>query len=337
MWAMGFTLNMITLLALTLAVGIVIDDAIVVLENIYRLIEEKGLPPAAGRRRGHARDRPGRPGHDALADRGVPAGGVHGRHRRALPEELRPHDGVRHRRVALRERTRSRRCWRPAGSSMRPDGGPDGSKESRVFGWIERAYDRALRWSMAHRWVVVLACVAALLSVVPLFIFGGKDFLPENDESQFEVNLRAPEGTTVEQTALIAARVSREISGMPGVAYTIVAGRRRRAAHREPRQDLRQAPPGGRAEPGPVPDHGRGPHARAAAIRGRRAPDQRLARWPPSRAAAWRTRRSPVRRHRAPICGSSAVLRAPGRRARADAGRGRRRTRRSSSASPSSP
>ena len=45
MWAMGFTLNIITLLALTLAVGIVIDDAIVVLENIYRKMEEEGLGP----------------------------------------------------------------------------------------------------------------------------------------------------------------------------------------------------------------------------------------------------------------------------------------------------
>src|SRR3990172_2767841 len=45
MWAMDFTLNIITLLALTLAVGIVIDDAIVVLENTYRFMEEKGLPP----------------------------------------------------------------------------------------------------------------------------------------------------------------------------------------------------------------------------------------------------------------------------------------------------
>ena len=41
MWYEGFTLNTITLLALALAVGIVIDDAIVVLENIYRFIEEK--------------------------------------------------------------------------------------------------------------------------------------------------------------------------------------------------------------------------------------------------------------------------------------------------------
>ena len=44
-WYMGFTLNMMTMLALTLSVGIVIDDAIVVLENIYRFIEEKHDDP----------------------------------------------------------------------------------------------------------------------------------------------------------------------------------------------------------------------------------------------------------------------------------------------------
>ncbi len=43
LWAFGYTLNIITLLALTLAVGIVIDDAIVVIENIFRVMEEKGL------------------------------------------------------------------------------------------------------------------------------------------------------------------------------------------------------------------------------------------------------------------------------------------------------
>ncbi len=45
MWAMDFTLNIITLLALALAVGIVIDDAIVVLENISRFIDEKRKKP----------------------------------------------------------------------------------------------------------------------------------------------------------------------------------------------------------------------------------------------------------------------------------------------------
>ncbi len=51
-WQQGFTLNSMTMLALTLAVGIVIDDAIVVLENIYRFVEEKGMPADAGGRRG---------------------------------------------------------------------------------------------------------------------------------------------------------------------------------------------------------------------------------------------------------------------------------------------
>src|SRR4029079_12470846 len=45
MWLENFSLNMLTLLALALAVGIVIDDAIVVLENIVRFIEEKGMKP----------------------------------------------------------------------------------------------------------------------------------------------------------------------------------------------------------------------------------------------------------------------------------------------------
>ena len=43
----GFTLNNVTMLALVLMVGVVIDDAIVVLENAFRFIEEKGMPPAA--------------------------------------------------------------------------------------------------------------------------------------------------------------------------------------------------------------------------------------------------------------------------------------------------
>jgi multidrug efflux pump len=46
LWALGFTINLLTLLALVLAIGLVVDDAIVVLENIYKRIE-KGAPPLA--------------------------------------------------------------------------------------------------------------------------------------------------------------------------------------------------------------------------------------------------------------------------------------------------
>ena len=54
MWALDFTLNSVTMLALVLMVGIVIDDAIVVLENIFRFLEEKKLSPMEAARQGTA-------------------------------------------------------------------------------------------------------------------------------------------------------------------------------------------------------------------------------------------------------------------------------------------
>ena len=67
MWALDFTLNSVTMLALVLMVGIVIDDAIVVLENIFRFVEEKKMAPVRGGARGHRRDRPGGARDDASA------------------------------------------------------------------------------------------------------------------------------------------------------------------------------------------------------------------------------------------------------------------------------
>jgi HAE1 family hydrophobic/amphiphilic exporter-1 len=220
MWAMGFTLNMMTLLALTLAVGIVIDDAIVVLENIYRLMEEKGLPPVQAAIEGTREI-----GLAVLATTlsliavFLPVafmGGIVGRFMNSFGLTMAFSIAI-SLLVAYTLTPMMASRWLSIDRTAR-----HGSRDSRIFGWLERGYARVLAWSMAHRWVVVLACVLALGSVVPLFVFGGKDFLPKNDESQFEVSLRAPEGTTVEQTELITTRVSREVKRLPGVAYTIV-------------------------------------------------------------------------------------------------------------------
>ena len=102
-WYMGFTLNMLTMLALTLSVGIVIDDAIVVLENIYRFIEEKGMPPMQAAVEATQGDRPGGDGHHAVARGDLRAGRLHERHGRPLHAELRLDDGVRGAGVAVRQ------------------------------------------------------------------------------------------------------------------------------------------------------------------------------------------------------------------------------------------
>ncbi len=79
---MGFTLNNITMLGLILAIGIVIDDAVVVHENIFRHMEEDGMDGMQAARQGNTRDRPGGDGDEPVADRDLPADRLHGRNRR---------------------------------------------------------------------------------------------------------------------------------------------------------------------------------------------------------------------------------------------------------------
>ena len=88
MWMLDYTLNTMTLLGMTLAVGVVIDDAIVVLENIERH-REGGEDAYAGGAPRHARDRVRGHGGDALDRRGVRAGRVRRGHGRELPRRVR--------------------------------------------------------------------------------------------------------------------------------------------------------------------------------------------------------------------------------------------------------
>jgi len=220
MYAMGFTMNMLTLLALTLAVGIVIDDAIVVLENIYRHMEEKGLSPFQAAIQGTREI-----GLAVLATTlslvavFLPVafmGGIVGRFMYSFGLTMA---------FSILVSLVVAFTLTPMMSSrwlIREKDAGHSSKDSRFFRILDGGYERLLRWAMGHRWVIVTASVVALVSIVPLFMAVGKDFLPKNDESQFEVSIRAPEGTTLEQAELIATRIGREVKQLPGVAYTVV-------------------------------------------------------------------------------------------------------------------
>ncbi len=94
MYAIGFTINMMTLMALSLVIGILIDDAVVVRENIYRHMEH-GEDPMTAARNGTDGDRPGRDGDDLHDPRGVPPGRLHDRHRRPVLQVVRADDRVR--------------------------------------------------------------------------------------------------------------------------------------------------------------------------------------------------------------------------------------------------
>ena len=96
---------------------------------------------------------------------------------------------------------------------MRSDGRPTaegdtGPRTSRFFRPIDDGYRRLLSWSLAHRAVVAGRRVLILLSSVPLFMVANKNFLPNDDQSEFEVGVRAPEGTSIDATELIANRIA---------------------------------------------------------------------------------------------------------------------------------
>ena len=280
------------MLALTLAVGIVIDDAIVVLENIYRFIEEKELDPFDRGDRGDEGDRPGGARDHAVAGGDLRAGRVHGRHRRPLHGELRPDDGVRDHGVAAGQL----HADADDGGAL-AEGRPDtaakqhSSKDSRVFHADRRVATRGCSsgpWRTAA--IVAGVAVLVLLSSVPLFMMASKNFLPADDQAEFEINLRAPEGTSLEATEVIdepggqrrarrgcrrwTTRWSRSAATSPARATWRPIYVRLTTARRPDARSVRR--------------HGRRARARSC----RRSPPgsgRRCSRWRPSAAAARRT------------------------------------------------
>ena len=64
--------------------------------------------------------------------------------------------------------------------------------------------------------------VLTVLSIVPLFMFVGKNFLPTDDQSQFNVLVRTPEGTSLAATTALAEQIAQDIRELPGVIHTLM-------------------------------------------------------------------------------------------------------------------
>lgn len=225
MAALGYTLNQMTMLALTLMVGIVIDDAIIVLENIYRFVEEKGLSPYQAAVEGTREI-----GLAVLATTlsllavFVPLGfmgGIVGRFMSSFGLTSAAAIAVS---LIVAFTLTPMLCSRwikpPAenGAEKR-----SAARESRFYRPIDRAYTGMLEWAMAHRKTIVIGSVLVSLSTVPLFRLAGINFLPEDDESQFEVYLRAPEGSSLAATQSVLERMARDLrEHLSGVRHTMV-------------------------------------------------------------------------------------------------------------------
>jgi HAE1 family hydrophobic/amphiphilic exporter-1 len=250
-----------TMLALTLMVGIVIDDAIVVLENIYRFVEEKGMDPFQAAIEGTREI-----GLAVLATTlsllavFLPVGfmtGIVGRFMSSfgltaaaaiavsliVSFTLTPMLAAR---WIKRPENEGEAASDAVGLSDAETVGhgdaeadyatdddddeiqnPKSEIQNSKAGWFYRKVDGGYTWllktAMRHRWAVVLICVITVASIVPLYKFVGMAFLPEEDESLFQINVRGPQGTSLSGTQSILDRIARDVRAeMPEVQNTLV-------------------------------------------------------------------------------------------------------------------
>ncbi|HSA32495.1 MAG TPA: efflux RND transporter permease subunit [bacterium] len=219
MHLLGFTLNNMSLLGLTLAVGIVIDDAIVVLENIFRHIEQYGK---------NAFDA----AIDGLKEIGLavtatttsllviflPIAFMQGMSGRFFYEfglttafaiavsllisftltpmlaarflGAKPHD----------ERSLIERFWK----------------------WLDDRYATLVRFSLHHRWVIGLVALAVIFSAVPIAKRLGTDFMPLDDRGEIQVELQLPSGVTLESARAAVGAIERDLRTVRGVDKTLM-------------------------------------------------------------------------------------------------------------------
>ena len=223
MRALNFTLNSVTMLALVLMVGVVIDDAIVVLENIFRFIEEKRIDAKEAAR-------------EATKDIGLavlattlslvviflPVSFMSSISGRFLYQF-----GITAA-VAIMVSLLVSFTLTPMMSSRLirvsdAKGGHDGPASRRGFyRWIDAAYTHMLAFAMRHRVAVAILSLLVVLSSIPLYRAVKQEFIPTNvDEAEFEVSVNGPEGTNLAVMNEVISAMEKDILDTKGVTMVL--------------------------------------------------------------------------------------------------------------------
>ena len=216
MRAMDFSLNNMTLLALTLAVGIVIDDAIIVLENIFRFMEEKGKDRATA-----AVQATREIGLAVMATTlslviiFLPIAFMSGYARKYVNSfgwtmamailvsllvafTLTPMMSSRLLKVSEKE------------------------KKEHAHGFMHRLeefYLKLLTWSLAHRRAILVIYVLTFASTFGLYHLVGRDWIPADDQAELMSSFTLPEGTSLEKTTQMAREMAAKVEALPEVSF----------------------------------------------------------------------------------------------------------------------
>jgi HAE1 family hydrophobic/amphiphilic exporter-1 len=222
MWVAGFTFNMMTLMGLSLVIGILIDDAVVVRENIYRHMEH-GADPMTAAHRGTAEI-----GLAVMATTFtilavfLPVGfmtGIVGQFFKSFAltiafavamsllvaftlDPMLSSRFVRY--VPPEERTRTRM-------------GRLFERWGRAYDALDRRYHAVLAWALRHPWKTLAAAAAVFVVSLGSAAFMGTEFVPVEDRGEFQVIVDLPPGTSFDESVAAVAKIEQDIKAIPEV------------------------------------------------------------------------------------------------------------------------
>ncbi len=219
MMVMGFTLNNITMLGLILAIGIVIDDAVVVHENIFRHMEEDGMDGMEASRIGTREIAlPVLATSLSLVVIFVPIafmGGIVGRFFMSFGLTVA---------FAVMMSLFVSFTLTPMLCSrflkLEPgEAGHAKSKSGFFYRIVDGGYGRLLKLSLRFKPLVVLLTVGVILSTGPIAKVMGIELIPRDDQSEYEVSIITPEGFTLDRTDALLREIEGRLRGLRGTEH----------------------------------------------------------------------------------------------------------------------
>ncbi|OGR83040.1 MAG: acriflavine resistance protein B, partial [Elusimicrobia bacterium RIFCSPLOWO2_01_FULL_54_10] len=214
LYFLGFTLNTFTLLGLTLAIGIVVDDSIMVLENIVRYREQ-----------GHSRIRAALVGAREITPAAIAATvavlaifvpvvfmpGIVGKFLYQFGVTMS---------VAVALSLVEAVTITPMRCSQFLQVGHStalGKSMDRFMNWLGASYSRMLGWVLSHRWTTIGISLAIFGLVIPLGKTVKREFVPSQDQSRFLVRLQTPVGSSLEFTDKVFSQAEEKILKNPAL------------------------------------------------------------------------------------------------------------------------
>jgi HAE1 family hydrophobic/amphiphilic exporter-1 len=221
MYALNFTLNVMSLMALSLAVGLLIDDAIVVIENIYRHMHEGATPKEA------AKAATSEIGLAVMATTFtivavfIPVAfmsGIVGRFFYQFGITVAVSVLVSLFVAFTLTPMLASRWLRPQDEDLSNEGNILRRGLfffNQFFDKMSKRYRSAIAWSLAHRRMTLIFALGLFAFSFVLMRFLGSEFFPESDQSEFTVGVNASPGTSLDQTAAICERIETVLRKRP--------------------------------------------------------------------------------------------------------------------------